>query len=163
MSANKMNSFRKFLPLVLVGSLVILLTALVQIMRGVPNNRLMQDFMGIFFLVFGLFKVINLRAFNTAYGKYDLLAQRFSWWGFVYPFIELVLAIAYLSNYYIKAVSLITLILMVVGSIGIYKQLKKGQQIQCACLGALFNVPMTYVTLAEDLLMAAMAAFMLSM
>lgn len=161
MSTNKVSSLRKFLPLIIVGLLVLVLTGITQLLRGIPNGRLMQDFMGIFFLVFGLFKIINLRAFAQAYGKYDIITQRFNWWAYLYPFIELFLGLAYLSNYRIQLVLVITLILMTVGSTGIYKQLKKRQSIQCACLGALFNIPMTYVTLAEDLLMAIMAGLML--
>ena len=35
------------------------------------------------------------------------------------------------------------------------------RKVKCACLGAVFNLPMSYVTLAEDGLMAVRAAVML--
>ena len=41
------------------------------------------------------------------------------------------------------------------------KSLLQRRKIQCACLGTVFNLPMSYVTLTEDLLMVAMAGAML--
>jgi hypothetical protein len=35
------------------------------------------------------------------------------------------------------------------------------KKIVCACLGTVFNLPMTKVTIIEDSIMVAMAAFML--
>ena len=55
----------------------------------------------------------------------------------------------------------ITLVLMLMSAVGVFNELRKGKEIVCACLGTLFKIPMTYVTLVEDLLMAAMAAWML--
>jgi hypothetical protein len=50
---------------------------------------------------------------------------------------------------------------MLVSAAGVARELWKGREIMCACLGVVFKIPMTYVTLLEDLLMAAMAGFML--
>jgi hypothetical protein len=58
-------------------------------------------------------------------------------------------------------VNSITLIVMVVGAIGVVRSLTQRQQIRCACLGTVFNLPMSVVTLTEDALMAGMAAVML--
>ena len=52
---------------------------------------------------------------------------------------------------------------MIVSSIGVTKELAQGRKITCACLGAVFKIPMTYVTLLEDVLMAVMALIMLAM
>lgn len=161
MYTNKPTSLRKFLPLIIIGSLVVLSTIVIQWLCGFSIHGAMIDFMGIFFLVFGGFKAINTKAFARAYREYDIITQRFPLWGYLYPFIELALGIAFIMNWQVKAMSLITLILMAIGSIGVYKKLQKRETIQCACLGALFNIPMTYVTLGEDLLMAVMAGLML--
>ena len=50
---------------------------------------------------------------------------------------------------------------MAISSIGVAIELSKKKEIMCACLGVVFKLPMTYVTLLEDLLMAAMALIML--
>jgi hypothetical protein len=55
----------------------------------------------------------------------------------------------------------VTLVLMLVGAAGVLKALLDKRAIRCACLGTALNLPMTTVTLVEDLTMAAMAAGML--
>jgi hypothetical protein len=46
-------------------------------------------------------------------------------------------------------------------SIGVIKSVIDKKQIRCACLGAVFNLPMSTVTIIEDLLMVAMSTLML--
>jgi hypothetical protein len=50
---------------------------------------------------------------------------------------------------------------MLISALGVANELRKKQTIMCACLGTVFKIPMTYVTLFEDLLMASMALYML--
>jgi len=123
----------------------------------------MRIFMGIFFLVFGTFKLIKLKDFAQAYSEYDLIAKKFKVYGFIYPFLEILLGIAYLMNWNPTITNSVTLVLMLVSAAGVFNELRKGRTIVCACLGTVFKVPMTYVTLAEDLLMALMALMMLVM
>lgn len=117
--------------------------------------------MGLFFIVFGSFKIMNLRGFVEAYSMYDLLAQRSTLYAYLYPFIELSLGIAYLMRWHLTAINGITLVLMLISAAGVARELAQGRAIMCACLGVVFKIPMTYVTLAEDLLMAVMAMIML--
>jgi hypothetical protein len=58
-------------------------------------------------------------------------------------------------------INAITLVVMAFSSIGVILAVMNKQKIRCACLGTGFNLPMTTVTIIEDLLMAAMAAWML--
>ena len=55
----------------------------------------------------------------------------------------------------------VTLVVMLLGTAGVLNTIFAGRKVKCACLGAVFNLPMSYVTLAEDGLMAIMAAAML--
>lgn len=123
---------------------------------------LMENFMGGFFLVFSLFKLIGLQKFADAFQTYDLLAARSRGYALSYPFIELLLAAAYFSGALPLITNIFTALLMFVGSIGVYIALRSKRSIQCACLGAVFELPMTKVTLFEDLLMGAMAILMLT-
>jgi cation transport ATPase len=124
-------------------------------------HTFMLDFMAGFFLVFSFFKLLDLRGFVDAYQSYDILARPFRPWGFAYPFIELALGIAYLTRFELFATNVATLLLMLMGSVGVLRALLKKKAIRCACLGTALNLPMTTVTLVEDVGMAAMAAIML--
>jgi len=154
-------TFKDFLPLIIIFSLIILLTIAQQLYAGWNFRDAMRIFMAFFFLIFGFFKLINLHDFVTAYATYDLVTQQYRWYGYLYPFFELGLGIAYLFNFNLPITNILTLILMLVSAAGVFTVLKKGSHIACACLGNVFKVPMTYVTLAEDLLMALMALLML--
>lgn len=152
--------FNDFIPLIGIFAIIVLLTALHQIYYGFDLMHTMRIFMAFFFLIFGLFKVINIKAFATAYAEYDLISQKFFWYGYLYPFLELGLGLAYFINWQPNFINIFTLILMLISALGVYIELRKGKTITCACLGVVFKIPMTYVTLAEDLLMAAMALIM---
>jgi copper chaperone CopZ len=124
---------------------------------------MMRHFMAGFFLVFSFFKLLDLRGFADTYRSYDILARAWPAWAYLYPFVELGLGIAYVVNFNPLATNLATLVVMLVGAAGVFKTLLKKQAIRCACLGTVLNLPMTKVTLVEDLGMAAMSAAMLLM
>lgn len=129
---------------------------------GFDGMRAMARFMAGFFLVFSFFKLLNLRAFADAYATYDVVAARWRAWGYAYPFIELTLGAAYLTGFWPVTTNVVTLVVMGVGTVGVVKSLLARRKIRCACLGTVFNLPMSYVTLVEDLLMVVMAAVMLA-
>jgi len=155
------TQLKDFLPLIIIFLIIISLTCAKQWYSGWNLISAMSDFMGFFFLIFGTFKIINLPTFVEAYSSYDLLAKNIPGYAYAYPFIELGLGIAYLTRIYPTVINTITLVIMVIGSISVGLELSKKNNIQCACLGMVFKLPMTYISLLEDLLMAAMAAIML--
>ena len=120
----------------------------------------MARFMGGFFLVFGGLKLLDLRGFVSAYAMYDLLAARVNAYGWVYPFLEVGLGLAYLAVPSEADLHLATLGLMAFSSVGVILAVTRGEKLKCACMGTAFNLPMTTVTIVEDLGMAAMAAAM---
>ena len=122
---------------------------------------IMRHFMAGFFIVFGFFKLLDPAGFVSAYVRYDLLAARARAWAWAYPFIELALGVAYLLAWAPLLVNTVTLVLMLIGSAGVLHALRARRVIRCACLGSALNLPMTKVTLIEDLTMAAMAAAMI--
>lgn len=148
------HSIKDFYPLFGILAIVVLLTTL-----GIYflEQSLMLAFMGYFFLVFGLLKVIKIKGFVEAYQMYDLLAMRSKSYAYLYPFLEIGFGLAYLLVWQIQIVSMVVFFVMLVGAYGIYLKLKAKEEIPCACLGTVFKVPMTWVTLGEDLLMAGMA------
>ena len=154
-------SLQTFMPLITIFSIVVAITVAHQWYYGFNVHDAMRIIMASFFLVFASFKLINLHQFAEAYAMYDIIAKRLYWYGYIYPFIELGLGIAYLLNWRPKFVNIFTLCIMLVCAAGVFIELRSGKKIVCACLGAVFKIPMTYVTLLEDLMTAVMAAIML--
>jgi copper chaperone CopZ len=131
-------------------------------LHTVTAGETMRYFMAGFFLVFAFFKLLDVRAFASAYAGYDLLAARWQGWGLVYPFVELALGMAYLANYNPLLTNWATVIVMGFSAIGVIRAVTNKTQIQCACLGTVFKLPMSTVTIVEDVGMVLMAAAMLS-
>lgn len=124
--------------------------------------RAMSNFMGGFFVAFSFFKLLDLRGFADAFQSYDVVAKPIRAYGYLYPFIELALGLAYLVRFSPLLTNAATLAFMLVGMVGVAGALARKRQIRCACLGTVFNLPMSTVALIEDGLMAAMSAIMLA-
>jgi copper chaperone CopZ len=121
----------------------------------------MRWFMAGFFLSFSYFKLLDVKAFADAYRMYDWIAKAVPAWGLAYPLVELGLGLAYAADWAPTATNWITLVLMLVGAGGVIQSNLQKKSIRCACLGTVFNLPMSTVTIVEDLSMAAMAVWML--
>lgn len=124
-------------------------------------NEFMLDFMGLFFIVFSFFKMLDLNGFLQSFKMYDPLAKRVSFYGRIYPFIETLLGLMFLMRYEINIALIITLVLLVINTIGVSKVLLQKQSIQCACLGTVLKLPMTEATLIENSIMIVMAIVMI--
>lgn len=121
----------------------------------------MHFFMGLFLCKFALLKLFDLSGFSKGFQMYDLVAKKVPLYGCLYPFIELALGLCYLSFSYPLATYLITILLMAVGAFGVIRALRQGLDVRCACMGTALDVPLSTVTLAEDIGMGFMAFIML--
>ena len=124
-------------------------------------NEFMLDFMGLFFIVFSFFKMLDLNGFTQSFKMYDPLAKRVSFYGRIYPFIETLLGLMFLMRYEINIALITTLVLLVTTTIGVSKVLLQKQSIQCACLGTVLKLPMTEATFIENSIMIVMAIVMI--
>jgi copper chaperone CopZ len=129
---------------------------------AISGMETMRYFMAGFFLVFAFFKLLDLNAFADAYAGYDLLAARWKGWGYAYPFVELGLGMAYLAHWQPVLTAWTTLIVMGFSAIGVIRAVMSQTKIRCACLGTVFQLPMSTVTIVEDVGMVLMAVAMLA-
>ena len=149
--------FQTYLPLLLIVGIISLVS-----FHSIHNSSdWMLNFMAGFFIVFATFKLFDLKGFQSAYATYDLLAKPYPTYGLFYPFIELALGFAFLFRYQITYTLYATIAIMTVGSLGVIQALRNKQAIRCACLGTSLNLPMSTVTLVEDLAMVLMSVAML--
>jgi cation transport ATPase len=150
--------YQTYKPLILVFLFLFGVTALVELGAGEFRvGRAMNVFMGGFFLFFAFFKMLDLAKFADAFLTYDVLAARSRLYAFAYPFIEVLLGAGYVLGWAPTYVNGATAVLMSVSSIGVVQALRQKRAIQCACLGTVFNLPMTKVTVVENGVMFLMA------
>ena len=154
--------FETYKPILLIFSYITAVTVLVQFSNQQFDwMQAMRHFMAGFFLVFSFFKMLNLKGFAESYVMYDVLAKRIPAWAYIYAFVELSLGIAYLINFNSTLTNWITIVVMSISIVGVLQSVLNKKKIQCACLGAVFNLPMSTVTIIEDGLMIAMSGLML--
>jgi len=149
-------------PILLIFGYISGATTLVEAINGAfVWTRWMEHFMAGFFLVFSFFKFLNLQGFADSYSTYDVVAKKWIGWSHVYAFVELALGIAFLIGFNPLLTNAVAFIVMTVSIVGALQSVMNKRKIRCACLGAVFNLPMSRVTIIEDALMIAMSFIML--
>lgn len=143
-------------------AILILLIFLISLLFGEGNlENFLRYFMAFFFLTFGAFKLIGYSTFVHSYRMYDLIAQRFKPWGYIYPFLEITLGVIYLIAADLILVNIFVLVLMIINSIGVFIEIRSDRKIKCACLGDIIKLPLSTVSLLEDVGMGLMALAMI--
>ena len=158
----KKTWFATYKPILLIFFYISVISVVTAInSSGFDWMKGMRIFMSGFFLAFSFFKMLDLNGFADSYSTYDIIAKKFKAWGFIYAFIELILGICYAINFNPLITNLGTFLVMTVSIIGVLQSVLNKRKIRCACLGVVFNVPMSTITIIEDALMIVMSATML--
>ena len=160
----KKSWIETYKPILLIFSYITGLTLLIEYILGAFEwMRWMNHFMAGFFIVFSFFKLLNLNGFAESYSMYDIVAKKWGGWCYVYAFTELALGIAFLTGFNPIITNTVTLVVMTISIIGVLQAVFNKRKIKCACLGAVFNLPMSTITIIEDALMIGMSGVMLLM
>jgi hypothetical protein len=158
-------TWRNYLPLMIIISMIVLVAGIASFNSCGYDQflivRFLVYFMTGFFLVFSGFKLMDIKGFAEGYSTYDLLAQHWVGYGYIYPFIELGFGLAMLAGILNPWLLWAEVIVMLFSGLGVAIKLAKGEQFQCACLGTFLKVPLTKVTVLEDFGMTALALFLI--
>lgn len=155
------NKFKTYKPLFVSFLFLSISSLIITLYYGHSLHFGMHIFMGAFFLLFSFFKFLDLAGFAKSFASYDIIAGQIKLYGYAYPFIEFLLAWGYLCFWPIPIIYIVTIIVLGLGTIGVYKTVKNKKSIQCACMGNVFDLPMSKITIFENVLMMAMALIML--
>ena len=149
-------------PILLIFGYITGISLLIELMHGEFSlMRWMNHFMAGFFLIFSFFKLLNLKGFADSYSMYDVVAKKWNGWGYVYAFTELALGLAFLTGFNPILTNSITFVVMTVSIIGVLQSVFNKRKIKCACLGDVFKLPMSTITIIEDALMIGMSGVLL--
>jgi len=154
------NKFQQLQPLFLIFA-YLFGAALLLNYQGWNPLEAMLDFMGLFYIVFSFFKFLDLKGFPERFRMYDPLAKAVPMYGWIYPFLELVLGLMFLMRFQIQMALVATIIILGITTFGVTKTLLDKKSIRCACLGTALQLPMTEATFIENAIMLIMAVVML--
>jgi hypothetical protein len=121
----------------------------------------LESFMGVFFVIFSGFKLAQLKEFAYGFQSYDLVAKRSLAYSYMYPFMQLLFGVLYLSGVGSLSLNAVVLAVSLLSGAGVLNSLIKKQQVHCVCLGNVIKLPLSTISFVEDFGMAAMALIMI--
>lgn len=149
-------------PLILLFGLSAAIPALYAGASGVGVEEWMYKFMGVTLVALSYFKLLDLPKFADGFSTYDPIAGRVRAYGYIYPFLELISGIAFLMSFAVQLVSILVILFLASTTFGVARALAEKRKFQCACLGTIFKLPLTKVTIIENTLMMVMAIMVLA-
>ena len=132
--------------------------------RKSKKETLTKYTMSIFLFILAIPKILNIPQFVEIFSKYDLITSVFKPYGYIYPFIEI--SIAFLLFFEtdlkkLKKTYYALIIIMSLNLISVSKQLALGNSLICGCFGSFLELPLSYISLLESIIMIVMTAYLL--
>ena len=152
----KVSKIKQLKPLFIILGYILIASILLNYKNWNSSNA-MLDFMGLFYIIFSFFKILDIKGFSMSFRMYDPLAKKAPIYGYIYPFIEVLLGMMLLIRFEVNIALILTVIVLGITSIGVTQTLINKRSIKCACLGTTLNLPMTEATFIENALMIIMA------
>ncbi|MBX3562887.1 MAG: glutaredoxin family protein [Sphingomonas sp.] len=154
-----------YVPVLAVFAVTALMAlAFSQFSQGSPFTiRAAEWFIGLSMMTLAMLKLQDVESFSSMFLNYDLLAQRWVPYGYIYPFAELgagALMVAHALDWLSIPVALF---IGTIGAVSVFKAVYiDRRELKCACVGGGSSVPLGFVSLTENLMMIAMAVWMLT-
>lgn len=112
-------------------------------------------------VLLGLQKLQDVESFSTMFLNYDLLAQRYVPYSYVYPYVETLAGVLMLAGALLWLAAPLALFIGTVGAVSVFKAVYVDKrELKCACVGGSSNVPLGFVSLTENIAMVLMGLWM---
>ena len=123
--------------------------------------RSIEWFIAISMCLLGIQKLQDVESFSTMFLNYDLLAQRWVRYGYIYPFAEAGAGILMLAGALTWLSVPVALVIGTIGMVSVFKAVYiDKRELKCACVGGGSSVPLGFISLTENVMMVAMALWM---
>ncbi|MCF3650525.1 glutaredoxin [Synoicihabitans lomoniglobus] len=144
-------------------ALFMALAAAWAIHGSLPIIRVLELFVAFSMCVLGILKLQDLQSFSTGFVQYDLVARRYVPYSRVYPFVEAGAGVAMIAGLWSWVVAPAALIVSTIGAVSVFKAVYvEKRDLNCACVGGGSSVPLGFISLTENLMMMALAIWMLT-
>lgn len=154
-----------YMPVIALFSVAALLAiAVTWLVLGTPvTGQTLAWFISISMVLLGLQKLKDIDRFATMFLNYDLLAQRWVRYGYIYPFIETGAGLLMFAGVLTWISAPLALVAAGIGAISVFKAVYiDKRELKCACVGGDSRVPLGFVSLLENVMMIGMAIWMLA-
>ncbi len=159
----KAVTYRPVIAVFAVTALMALATSY-AVYGTVFTVRAAEWFIAFSMAVLAILKLQNIESFSTMFLNYDLLAKRWVRYSYIYPFAEAGAGILMIAGA-LNSISIpVALFIGTIGAVSVFKAVYVDKrELKCACVGGDSNVPLGFVSLTENVMMVAMAIWMLVM
>lgn len=154
-------SIKSYLPIIYIYLSSILSVFFLNWFFMLTFREIILYFLGIFILIFSFLKIINIKGFVQNLIEYDFISRRFKIYAYLFPFFELFFGILFLLKIEILYLEVLCLVFFTLNLVSVINALRKKKQFVCACLGGLFEIPLSYVSLIENVTMIVGVLFLL--
>jgi glutaredoxin len=157
--ANALN----YRPVIAVFAVALLMSLAANAARGTLRpTEVVEWFIAFSMCLLAMLKLQDVENFSTMFLNYDLLARRFVPYSYAYPYGELLAGLLMLANVLVWIAAPLALFIGGIGAISVFKAVYLDKrELKCACVGGNSNVPLGFVSLTENVMMIAMAIWML--
>lgn len=125
--------------------------------------RAAEWFIGFSMALLAMLKLRDIESFSRMFLGYDLLARRWVRYSYIYPFAELLAGVLMIAGVLTWLSAPVALFIGTIGAVSVIKAVYiDRRELKCACVGGDSNVPLGFLSLTENLMMIAMAVWMLA-
>ena len=130
---------------------------------ALASLQTLEWFIAFSMCILALLKLQDIESFSSMFLNYDLLAQRWVRYAYLYPFAELTAGVLMVAGAAMWLSIPLALVIGTVGGVSVFKAVYLDKrELKCACVGGGTKVPLGFVSLTENLMMVSMAVWMLA-
>jgi len=157
----KATTYRPVIALFAITALMVLAASMA--VSGTPFTlRALQWFIAFSMAILALLKLQDVETFSSMFLNYDLLARRWVPYAYIYPYAEAFAGILMIAGVLTWLSAPVALFIGGIGAVSVFKAVYiDRRELKCACVGGASKVPLGFVSLTENLMMIAMAVWML--
>jgi glutaredoxin len=124
--------------------------------------RIVELFIAFSMCALAIQKLRDLEAFSLQFLNYDILAQKWVKYSYVYPFVEMLAGVAMISGFLTILSAPAAIFIATINGYSVFKAVYiDKRELKCACVGGNSNVPLGFISLTENIMMAGMGLWML--
>ncbi len=153
-----------YTPVIAVFAITALMAlAASQAAYGSPLTiRAVEWFIAFSMCVLAILKLQNIETFSSMFLGYDLLARRWVRYVYIYPLAEAAAGVLMIAGALNWIAIPLALFISGIGAVSVfYAVYLQKRELKCACVGGGSNVPLGFISLTENVIMVAMAIWML--
>ena len=148
-----LNIYNSTILILIIFYTIYILNKIYLDYNKLDKKELKSNIMATILILFGILKLYDIHKFSNIFQKYDLISKILPIYSYIYPFLEIFLGLNLILKKNLIMTKIITKNIMLISIVSILISLYNGENLRSGCIGTFFNVPLSYISISENLLM----------